>query len=238
MNYADQLGARTGCENNTVNSDRERSPGNPIREDLWTEVNTRQVQLLLALRQSFSDSRTRQANEWGMIEGLYRKVEKALETDDLEELKQAKAAYERLPEAAYRLVQPWASRPEPSTRELLKERGDHGVLCFMDVVGGEYAPSTSYQMYEPPYLFAGGLAHDFFAGQYMPVRVQIHELTDKETALDILREMVTFIELNWDKMAAGGTPYSQDCNWTLTPEDSERIAEEDDSPLRRGWFEE
>ncbi len=238
MNYKDQSDARSGHENNTVNNDRESNPGNPIREYLWTEVDTRRVQLLLALRQSSSDSCARQANEWGMIEDLYRKVEKALETDDLEELEQAKAAYDRLPEAAYRLVQPWSSRPEPSTRELLKERVDNAVLCFMDVVGGEYAPSTSHQMYEPPYLFAGDLAHDFFAGPYMPVRVQIHELTDKEIALDILREMVTFIELNWDRMAAGGTPYSQDCNWILTPEDSERIAEEDDFPLRRGWFEE
>lgn len=101
----------------------------------------------------------------------------------------------------------------------------------MDVVGGEYAPSTSHQPHEPSYLFAGELIHDFFAGPYMPVRVQIHELTDKEIALDILREMVTFIELNWDRMAAGDVPYSQDCNWGFTEE-------EEEPPSIRGWSEE
>ncbi len=93
MNYKDQPDARNMHENSTVNNDREKNSGNPTSGDLRTELITRRVQILLAFQQASSNARARHAKEWSTLEGLYHQIEKALETDDLELLEHAKAAY-------------------------------------------------------------------------------------------------------------------------------------------------
>lgn len=230
---------RYSSEDNPREHDRGKPAGKLDHTGLWNELDTRRVQLFVAFEQAARYRRAQHEKTWNLLREVYEEIEEALNSGELAKMERAKAAYDRLPGAAYRLVQPWAQRPEPTKEELFDARGDHGVLCFMEVRGGEYHRSYGPQLFEPQHLLAGELKHDLFAGVYTPVRVQIHELADKEVALDILREMVTFIELNWDEMAAGEFRYSQDCTWSPTMEEVDRImAEPEDLPSGKGWSKE
>ncbi len=144
---------------------------------------------------------------------VVRLIEKAFHSGNLEDLEKAQAAYETLPERVLnRARHPWIGHPPPSgTRQKLREEhagvlvgestpGPDPVGCYLQIDALEgYREEVACTTDEEGHVLDAAIVYDLRNSSW-PVRVQIREGSDKETALALLREICAKIEKDWDRL--------------------------------------
>ncbi len=218
-NEHEENGMKDELQENQAENERETNDADDLLEaDLSPSGYLRRVIRLETLRE------LRRQGAGVFVEDelaqLWMYIEDALETGDLAGLRRLKVAFDETPETPHASPQPWNKGPEPTREELLDECAHKGVYCFLQVEGGEYPRSVARQLFEPPYVYYGQIRHDFRDDMHhYPVQVNIHEQIDRDTTVDILRHMATWIEVNWKELVKGGSLGGLDGRWLVTEED-------------------
>lgn len=151
---------------------------------------------------------------------VVRLIEIAFQSGDPEDLEVAQAAYDTLPERVLnRARHPWIGHPPPSgTRQKLREEhasvlvgeempGPDPVGCYLQIDAREgYGAEVAWTTDEEGHVFDAAIVYDLRNSSW-PVRVQICEGSDKETALALLKEICKKIAKDWDMLTDPDRPF-------------------------------
>ncbi len=134
-------------------------------------------------------------------------IRNALESGDPQLLQVAKAACD----GGHGMLHPWTNLPEPTQEELVQEYFGKPVRCFLQVDGWEHRQGSDSVMRpdDEGHVLTSGIRYELRNTDF-PMRVQIHEASDKETVLTLLSKAHTWLERGWEGLTTPGPPEAPD----------------------------
>src|SRR5919202_1067169 len=138
---------------------------------------------------------------------LTQLIRSALESGDPQFLKVAKAACD----GGHEMFHPWTSLREPAREELLEKYARKPVRCFLQVDGWENNDGEDPAVHpdEEGHALMSGMRYELRNTDF-PMRVQIHEGSNKETVLTLLSKTHRWLELGWERLTTPSSPQTPD----------------------------
>jgi hypothetical protein len=135
----------------------------------------------------------------------------ALESGDPQLLQVAKAACD----GGHEMLHPWTHLREPTREELVEEYARKPIRCFLQVDGWEDNDSgdSVVRPDEDGHVLTSGTRYEL-RNTAFPMRVQIHEASDKETVLTLLSKARTWLERGWEELTTPSPPQASDLQRT------------------------
>ena len=161
----------------------------------------------------------------GDVHPLTQFIRGALESGDPDLARLASTAYE----GAHKMLHPWTDLKEPLPEELIEEYASKPVRCFLQVDGWESRDGgdSTTPPDEDGHVLTGGVRYEL-RNTGSPVRVQIHEASDKETVLVLLSKARAWLERGWEELTTSSS--RQTISEQPTPEHAQKQRVQEEGP--------